>query len=486
MPGTSRIRRRHIVELWVEQHCVAPMVESEAAPRAIYQALSAAINGGTAARISRTTFCMRMAALLTIMLGGYRDMRAQSTQSPEYDAARATAMANWINPPISANAGKDVVGVLTRDADELHAAQTLYKTASPSVQGAVDGSMLNAAQAVKVYATNIVTAHHCEPTLLPATADAFTRAVSLLTDASVCLGGQPAETLGHKIANQGNVRALERQFTFGMKGHGDKDAAIAKATDPKLAGSLDFAVQQVVNNYSKNDLSAEMARERQSSGQQQQAAPAPVAPPKQASPAPPPAHPASTMVDLAPAAPGYPPMHASSPAQDGCWWTPFISQKFGLEAAISHCETNSWAAVAAETNTGITLANPGSSSPPEQVLTVETKPADQTLEAAIKQQFIMKLTVPAARLSCRAQCETRSDGLSTCKVIATGSYSKLKRFNRGDDSSEDPCPGLMTNDAITTYFLARPSESKTKFLLFSADDLGATLNDATIHFLAQP
>ena len=203
-------------------------------------------------------------------------------------------------------------------------------------------------------------------------------------------------------------------------------------------------------------------------------------------PPPPPRHPAPTVVDLPPAAPGYPPMHASNPAQDGCWWTPFVSQNLGLEMAVSHCETNLWAVIAAETPTGITLASPGSSSPPEQVLTLETKPAGQTMEAAIKQQFILKLKVPAARLSCRAQCDTAADGATTCKVIATGSYAKLKKFNREDDSSEDPCPGLITTDAVTIYFLARPSESKTTFLYVTVDDLASAMNDATIHFLSQP
>ena len=112
-----------------------------------------------------------------------------------------------------------------------------------------------------------MTAHRCELSPLPATTDPLTRAASEITDASICLGGQPAETLGHKIANNGNVRALERQLTFGFKGHGDKQAAIAKATDPKFAGSIDFAVQQIVNNFSKNDIAAEISRERQAANQ---------------------------------------------------------------------------------------------------------------------------------------------------------------------------------------------------------------------------
>lgn len=232
-------------------------------------------NGSAEALFSRTGSQVVAATLLSMLLGGGQVVFAESTQSPEYTAAKEAAELNWTNPPLSANAGKDVVGVLTRDANELNAAKALYKTSPAAVQGAVDGSLLQASAVVKTLASSIITAHHCELAPLSATADPLTRAASEITDASICLGGQPAETLGHKIANNGNIRALERQFTFGLKGHGDKQAAIAKATDPRYAGSIDFAVQQIVNNFSKNDIAAEIARERQASTQQPQGLSAP-------------------------------------------------------------------------------------------------------------------------------------------------------------------------------------------------------------------
>ncbi len=406
-----------------------------------------------------------------------------AAENPEYAAAKAAAEANWLNPPMRTNGLKDVVGVLTHDADELNAVRALYQSAPPSVKGGVDGSMLQAAGTIKAFGSNILTEHKCELTPLAATVDPLSRAATQLSDSSVCLGGQPAETLGHKIANQGNVRALERQFTFGAFGHGDKAFAMNKALDPKYVASIDFAVQQVVNNFSKNDIAAEMARERQSPGAPPQVVATTISPKSSVPPPPLPSHPASTMLDLPPAEAGYPPMHASDAAQDGCWWTPFVSEKFGIEMAVLHCETTGSAVIAAESTNGVTLASSGASSAPEQVLTLATKPAGQTLEAAIKQQFIMKLKSPAARLSCQAKCEPAKDGLVTCSVIATGAYSKQKRFNQENDSSDDPCPGLSSNDAIAYAFFARPSESRTKFLFYSADDLGAALNEPTIHFL---
>ncbi len=219
---------------------------------------------------SKTGSYQASVTLFLMLFSSWQVVFAQSTQNPEYTTAKQAAQSNWTNPPLSANAGKDVVGVLTRDANELNAAKALYKTAPPAVQGAVDGTLLGAGAAVKAYAESIVTAHHCELTPLPATADPLTRTASEITDTSICLGGQPAETLGHKIANNGNVRALERQLTFGFKGHGDKQAAINKRMDPQSAGAIDFAVQQIINSFSKNDIAAEIARERQASTQQPQ------------------------------------------------------------------------------------------------------------------------------------------------------------------------------------------------------------------------
>ena len=212
-------------------------------------------------------FCAASGSMFVLLFGGGHFVCGQSSESSEYTAAKEAARSNWTNPPLSADSGKDVVGVLTRDANQLNAAKALYKNATPAVRGAVDGSLQSASGALRIFASNIVTAHHCEFNPLPATTDPLTRAASEITDASICLGGQPAETLGHKLANNGNVRALERQLTFGFKGHGDKQAAIAKATDPKYAGSIDFAVQQILENFSKNDIAAEISRERQATNQ---------------------------------------------------------------------------------------------------------------------------------------------------------------------------------------------------------------------------
>jgi hypothetical protein len=54
---------------------------------------------------------------------------------------------------------------------------------------------------------------------------------------------------------------------------------------------------------------------------------------------------------LPPAAPGMPPLQATADAMDGCWWTPFYSEKLGLEMAVQKCENGKFAFTPVETAT---------------------------------------------------------------------------------------------------------------------------------------
>ena len=121
---------------------------------------------------------------------------------------------------------------------------------------------------------------------------------------------------------------------------------------------------------------------------------------RQAAPPPPPRHPANTVLDLPPAAPGYPPIHASHEARENCWWEPFVSTKFELEAAVEACEDQSLALHVVEMEDGLGIRYQDKA--PERFVRIVTKPADQPIEAAIKQQFIMKQKSPTERASCRA------------------------------------------------------------------------------------
>lgn len=226
-------------------------------------------------RIPETTVKMRLFVLLgagALLLG------AQSAVNSDFEAAKRTAETNWVEPPITANAGKDVTGVLSRDVAELNAVKFLYRNASSSVRGSVAGALLGANASVKVTASSILTGHHCPLPAIPADADDLTRLQAQVSAARDCLRGQVPESMGKKIANNGYARALTRQLTFGIKGNLNQQEALVKGTDPMSAGRIDFAVQEVVNNFPTNQVDAEIAREQNSPAQAADTQPA--VPPK--------------------------------------------------------------------------------------------------------------------------------------------------------------------------------------------------------------
>jgi hypothetical protein len=210
--------------------------------------------------------------------------------------------------------------------------------------------------------------------------------------------------------------------------------------------------------------------------------PAPSAPPA-------PAHPSATVVDLPPGAPGYPPLHASRPAADGCWWVPFVSQTFKLEIAVQQCAPPAFNTLLGESKDGITQQyQKPPLAPPEVIFTVHSKPAQQTIEAAIKQQFISHLKEAGARTSCQAKRDT--DGIGkwdSYSVSATGPYAKLKKFNSSEPGGDIPCEGLQSGD-VSNYFLYQPAESKTKFLFIQGQaDSPSVLpwDETSIRFLPE-
>ncbi|HLH04467.1 MAG TPA: hypothetical protein VKX25_17005 [Bryobacteraceae bacterium] len=201
------------------------------------------------------------------------------------------------------------------------------------------------------------------------------------------------------------------------------------------------------------------------------AAPAPVAVSAPSQTPRTPAHPPSTLVDLPPAAPGYPALHASQPAAEGCWWVPFLADKFSLEMLVQNCEPGKWPGgsaarfVVSEHGIGVLL---DTSNEPTELFTVHTKPAAQSMTAAIQQQFISKLAGASARANCKPAKEGEGASTETYTVIYKGPASKT---NQADEGLADPlCPGVASDDVVSRYFLYLPQDSKTKFLFFEIQE----------------
>ena len=142
--------------------------------------------------------------------------------------------------------------------------------------------------------------------------------------------------------------------------------------------------------------------------------------------------------------------------------TPFVSEKYALEMLVQRCAPGSGFGgendTFVETALGIGVhagSNPGT----EELLQVLTKPATQPIPAAIRQQFVLKEKDQAVRTNCVAKLQSKGgDLIETYAIGPTGPYAKLKKFNKGEDS-EDPCPGLGSDDNVGRSFLYIPTNT---------------------------
>lgn len=195
-------------------------------------------------------------------------------------------------------------------------------------------------------------------------------------------------------------------------------------------------------------------------------------------------HPANTIRDIPAAAPGYPPLHATYDAQEGCWWKPFLSRKWGFEAAVQQCESTSSTFNVVDSGQGLAFVSNGAA--PENFLRVLHKPAAQSIETTIHDQFIVRLKLPAARASCAVKRDPNSGGRNAevYRVEATGPYSRQKRFHEMD--AEDACPGIQSTDAVDVRFLYLPSAMPTMFFELSTLDYGNAFDEASMQFATPP
>ena len=170
-----------------------------------------------------------------------------------------------------------------------------------------------------------------------------------------------------------------------------------------------------------------------------------------------PRHPASTVVDLPPALPGAPPLHASRPANDGCWWEPFASKSLGFELPVQHCSKAADDPVVQESPTGLESSF-HKGEPLQDGFTVLSKPADQTIEASIKARFFKK---PSDRIACVVKKYPNEGNFQ--------SYGVAPLRSRRTD-----CAGLYEADSDATEaieFLYNPADSKTRYIEFKGENI---------------
>ena len=153
-----------------------------------------------------------------------------------------------------------------------------------------------------------------------------------------------------------------------------------------------------------------------------------------------PPHPANTVVDFLPAAPGYPPLHAARAAEEGCWWAPVLIEKYKLEFLVQQCLPDhggfgNYKFEYTADKAGVSMQE--SEGQGTHILDVVEKPAEQPITTAIRLKYISKLN-PAARANCNAHRQAGESGpVETYQALPSGRMLARKDSTEGTTHALD-------------------------------------------------
>lgn len=190
------------------------------------------------------------------------------------------------------------------------------------------------------------------------------------------------------------------------------------------------------------------AAQARSDGQPDQPGPARSAGP----PSRPSRRPAANAVDLPPAIPGAPALHASREAFPGCRWEAFALKNFGIELPVQRCDNPVENSTYEETATGLNYKHGRQET--AVAFTVFSKPATQPIEAAIKAQFLKST---GDRTSCSVKNFGSMGSFQSYGIVAAP-HSKITCIGITGANEENPSEG-------TTFFF-NPADSQTKYIRF--------------------
>jgi hypothetical protein len=163
----------------------------------------------------------------------------------------------------------------------------------------------------------------------------------------------------------------------------------------------------------------------------------------------------------------------SRPPDQGCSWETFESTELGIRLLVENCADPSMHYVFSTNGDWLEQHRPSDDRTfnSHQVIRVITKPADQPIEAAIRQQFIATLTDKEARASCKVapakDTTVRSAGKILFEIVPTGAYARKILRQLKDEPRDFGC-GDYGKGQATLYFEYHPAESKTKYLWVDA------------------
>ncbi len=157
----------------------------------------------------------------------------------------------------------------------------------------------------------------------------------------------------------------------------------------------------------------------------------------------------------------------------GCSWENFESASLGIRLLVENCSDPSMHYVFSGNGDWLEQHRPSDDTTfgSHRIIRVLTKPAEQPIEAAIRQQFIATLTDKRARASCEVapakDTGVRGNGKILLETIPSGAYARMIARQLKDDPRDFGC-GDYGKGQANLYFEYHLAELKTKYLWVDA------------------
>ena len=174
---------------------------------------------------------------------------------------------------------------------------------------------------------------------------------------------------------------------------------------------------------------------------------------------------------------------ASRSAWKGCDWKPFHSASLGISLLVQDCKDPASHYVFSVVGNRIEQHRPADDRTYNgpRMIEVCTKPAGQSIEAAIAVQFIARLPREARR-SCRVVPYREGGGAKLRYTIEpSGAYGKKIHAELADHPRDFGC-GDYGRAQSNSYFEYHPSESRTRFAFVDAGQDEPLFDEESIRF----
>jgi hypothetical protein len=157
----------------------------------------------------------------------------------------------------------------------------------------------------------------------------------------------------------------------------------------------------------------------------------------------------------------------------GCQWETFASPNLGIRLLVENCADPSMHYVFSMNGDWLEQHRPSDDRTfgSHQIIRVLNKPAEQPIEAAIRQKFIATLPDKAARASCRVapakETGVQGPGKILLELVPSGAYARLIMRQLKKEPRDFGC-GDYGKGQANRYFEYHPEQSRTRYLWVDA------------------